>query len=178
MGGYYVNQGKHDPNAGEFSVIESKRELVKIYKIGDHKHFENSMRLDMRIISDGPNKNKTFNDGVPYVSSDPFAWKYIALRKAAGVPYLQGEPSEIDLEELLLNKVVAVELTSALDKKDPTIKRQRVKYLPLTNADIAQLNQAAANASAQAPQPTETVPTPQPNNTIPPIEVEEDDLPF
>lgn len=175
--GFFINQGKHKEDDGQFTPIISEKELAQITKVSPHKFFDNSIRLDFRIISEGPNKGKMFDDGVPYLPTDPFAWKYQQVRRAAGVPYKEDEPAEIDIEALLLNKIVPVKLTSHKDKDD--VPRQRVKYLKLTNADIAQLNKGTELKSTDAtqdqviPQGTRTTATPTPT-----IDVSEDDLPF
>ena len=176
--GFFAKQGKHDPNADRPKAIVSTRELARIMKLESHKFFDNQVDITFKVVSEGEHQNKTFHDGVPYLASDPFAWKYIALRKAAGVPYKEDEPVEIDLEELLLGKIVPVALTSVPKKDDPSIQYQRVKYLKLTEKDIEQLNQTSATGFPGENEEQPQVTAPKSNESTPAIDVNEDDLPF
>ena len=70
--------------------------------------------------------------GTEYHPAGKFSWKYRNLRKAAGVPYTDGESPKIDIEALLLNKAVTVELM--VRKGNDGNDYQGVKYKVSNNA--------------------------------------------
>ena len=106
-----INQGKQDTSGDtNFEVIVSENEVAQITKMEMVKDWENTLNITFKIISEGKFKGRLFWDRVSFDPKGQFSWKYRNLRKAAGVPYTDGEPTKIDIEALLLNKAVTVEL--------------------------------------------------------------------
>lgn len=146
--GLLIQQGHHDPsNDGNFKPIVSPRETAQITNVEEHKYFDNAINVAFKIIG-GENDGKKFFDGVTYDPNDKMGWKYVQFRNAAGVPYSKEEDTSIDIEELLLDRVVNVELSQNPDKKDPSKFYQRVKYL---KPDGPAKAQATPKETGQAP---------------------------
>ena len=108
-----INQGKQDTsNDNNFEVMLSANELAQIIKIELDKDWPDTLSITYKVISEGKYKGRQFWDRVSFDPKGQFSWKYRNLRKAAGVPYTEGENPKIDIEALLLNKAISVELTS------------------------------------------------------------------
>lgn len=125
-----INQGKgqHNPDAaGGLEPIVEKNVTAEIIEVKKHDKFPNTISITFKVLS-GDHKGRLFWDNVSYDPKSIFAWKYIAMRKSAGVPYSKDEPAQIDIEELLKNRAVTVDLSEREDKKDSTKKYQRVDY--------------------------------------------------
>lgn len=106
-----INQGKQDTSGdNNFEVMISSNEIAQITKMELDKDWENTLNITFKIISEGKFKGRLFWDRVSFDPAGKFSWKYRNLRKAAGVPYTDGESPKIDIEALLLNKAVTVEL--------------------------------------------------------------------
>lgn len=170
--GFIINQGKQNTSDDkDFAVIISEREVVKIEKVEEHKYFDNSINVALRIISDGPHKNRVVYGDATYDPNSEHSWKYRQLRKFAGVPYHENEDSSIDIEALLLNKIIAVELGVRKDKEG--VDRQMVKYKQVTNADQARINNAPQAESFEDGRPVPTE-----NDAPPVVDISEDDVPW
>ena len=127
-----INQGKQDTSGDtNFEVMISTNEIAQITKMELDKDWENTLNITFKIISDGKYKGRLFWDRISFDPSGKFSWKYRNLRKAAGVPYTDGESPKIDIEALLLNKAVSVELT--VRKGNDGNDYQGVKYKVNTN---------------------------------------------
>lgn len=123
--GLIINQGKQDTSKdNQFEIILSKDELAQIIKIEMDPDWENTLKVTLKIIGESSYKNRLIWDRVSF--SGEFAWKYRNLRKAAGVPYVESEATNIDIEALLLNKAVHVELTAR--KGNDGNDYQSIKY--------------------------------------------------
>jgi hypothetical protein len=124
--GLIINQGKQDTSKdNQFEVIISKDELVQIVKLEMDADWENTLKVTLKIIGENSKyKNRLVWDRVSF--SGEFAWKYRSLRKAAGVPYVESESPNVDIEALLLNKAVNVELTAR--KGNDGNDYQSIKY--------------------------------------------------
>lgn len=197
--GFMINQGKQDVSQDkDFEIIISEREVGRIRKISEHKFFDDAMNVEIEIISEGPYKGRVVFDGVTYDPSSEHSWKYRQLRKFAGVPYSENESPNIDIEALLVGKVIAMELTQREDKNEPGTFYQQVKYKKFTNADASRINTGTTGNTPVQPTPVqpaqgssimggafnsapqaqpEAQPQSQPVNNGP-IDVTEDDLPF
>ena len=106
-----INQGKQDTSGDtNFEVMISSNEIAQISKLELDKEWENTLNITFKVISEGKFKGRLFWDRVSFDPAGKFSWKYRNLRKAAGVPYMDGESPKIDIEALLLNKAVTVEL--------------------------------------------------------------------
>jgi hypothetical protein len=105
-----INQGKQDTTQdNKFNPIVAKDVLGQITEIKLAKTMASTLEITIRIL-DGKYKNRVVFDRVSYDPKSVFSWKYRALRKAAGNPYTEGEPSQIDIEALLLNHAVLMDL--------------------------------------------------------------------
>lgn len=124
--GLIINQGKQDTSKdNQFEVILSKDELAQIVKLEMDADWENTLKVTLKIIGeDSKYKNRLLWDRVSFAGE--FAWKYRSLRKAAGVPYVESESPNVDIEALLLNKAVSVELTAR--KGNDGNDYQSIKY--------------------------------------------------
>ena len=129
--GLIINQGKQDTSKdGQFEIILSKDELAQIIKLEMDPDWENTIKVTLKVIGENsPNKNRLLWDRVSF--SGEFSWKYRNLRKAAGVPYVESESPNIDIEALLLNKAVHVELTAR--KGNDGNDYQSIKYKVTNN---------------------------------------------
>lgn len=106
-----INQGVQNTSDDKnFEVMISDNEIAQITKLELDKDWENTLNITFKIIGNSKFKGRLFWDRVSFDPSGKFSWKYRNLRKAAGVPYTEGESPKIDIEALLLNKAVTVEL--------------------------------------------------------------------
>lgn len=127
-----INQGKQDTSGDtNFEVMVSSNEIAQISKIELDKDWENTLNITYKVISEGKFKGRLFWDRVSFDPAGKFSWKYRNLRKAAGVPYMDGESPKIDIEALLLNKAVTVELM--VRKGNDGNDYQGVKYKVANN---------------------------------------------
>jgi len=124
----FINQGKQDTSDDKsFEVMISAHEVAQIIEMKMNKDFPETLDVTFKVISDGKYKGRLFWDKISYGASSPMSWKYRNLRKAAGVPYTEGENFQIDIEALLLNKAVNVELNIRKGKDGG--EYQGVKYI-------------------------------------------------
>ena len=122
-----INQGKQDTSGdNNFEVMVSANETAQITKMELDKDWPDTLSITFKVISEGKFKGRLFWDRVSFDPKGQFSWKYRNLRKAAGVPYTEGESPKIDIEALLLNKAVSVELT--VRKGNDGNDYQGVKY--------------------------------------------------
>ena len=122
-----INQGKQDTSGdNNFEVMVSANETAQITKMELDKDWPDTLNITYKIISEGKYKGRLFWDRISFDPKGQFSWKYRNLRKAAGVPYTDGESAKIDIEALLLNKAVTVELT--VRKGNDGNDYQGVKY--------------------------------------------------
>lgn len=123
----FINQGRQDTSSDNtFEVMISEEEIAQIIKIEMDKEWPDTLDVTGKIISEGKYKGRNFFDKVSFAASSPFSWKYRNLRKAAGCPYTEGEPVQIDIESLLLNKAIKVEL--GIRKGKDGGEYQNIKY--------------------------------------------------
>lgn len=150
-----IEQGKHKEEERNFEVIESKGETLKITKVELSSRFENSLDLTFKVISDNGHKNRIIWDNVTFDPDSKFAWKYLALRRAAGVPYDKAEPAKIDIEKLLVDKAVVADLSKRVGSDGGTYQQVSYKNAPKTNTNtgmkpenIAAVEEAFAEITA------------------------------
>lgn len=171
--GLLINQGKQKIQAPTgFDPIEQPNAQLAVEKLEIDKFSQNSLRVTMRIL-DGNHKNSLVFDTISYDPTSKFAWKYQAFRSACGVPYTEDEPAQIDIETLLLNRVLKADLSiRKYTGKDGTEKEgQNFKY------KAAQIKQAAPSSVTV----TSTASTSQyttVDNTSQAAVTFDDDLPF
>ena len=151
--GLIINQGKQDTSKdNQFEVIISKDELVQIVKLEMDPDWENTLKVTLKVIGENSKyKNRLVWDRVSF--SGEFAWKYRNLRKAAGVPYVESESPNVDIEALLLNKAVSVELMAR--KGNDGNDYQSIKYK--ANGVKAEAKPAVASAPVAPAVEEETV---------------------
>ena len=138
-----INQGKQDTSGDtNFEVMVSANEIAQITKLELDKEWENTLNITFKVIGNSTYKGRLFWDRVSFDPAGKFSWKYRNLRKAAGVPYTDGESPKIDIEALLLNKAVTVELM--VRKGNDGNDYQGVKY------------KASSTKAAPAPAPVQT----------------------
>lgn len=128
--GLIINQGKQDTSQdNKFAPIEDKNVLASITKIALNKYAESTLDVHMQILG-GVHKNRIVIDRVSFDPKSQFSWKYRALRKSANVPYSEDESATIDIEALLVGRVVTLDLgiTETEDKTGEKKQYQKVTY--------------------------------------------------
>lgn len=160
--GLLINQGVHKES--DFKPLIGTNVWAVIEEIALAKNKDGAITIKFRVLN-GANKDKHFWDTVEYKADSQFAWKYKALRRAAGVPYQKGEPEKIDIENLLLNKAVLVDLSSREGSNGETYQSVSYKVSKGQTPPIATTTPASNNSvNALDGQPAELI--------------EDDDLPF
>lgn len=165
-----INQGKQDTTQdNKFNPIVAQNVMLEITELKLAKTQANTLEVTLRVL-DGPYKNRFVFDRVTFDATSPMAWKYRQLRKCAGVAYQDGEPANIDIEELLLHKAVRADLGIRKGKNKDGVEQdyQDVKYKmstvqPTPVAPTQAQPQATAQpgsvfgpAPTQAPAPAKT----------------------
>lgn len=102
----FINQGKHKIEEQKIYVIEDAK--MQITKVGLGRN-PGILLVTMKFI-DGADKGFSISDAVSFDPNSPVAYKYQRLRASAGVPYKEGEAESVDIEALLLNKIIRVKL--------------------------------------------------------------------
>lgn len=128
--GLIINQGKHDTSQdNKFAPIEDKNVLATITKVGLNKFSADTLDITMQILN-GTHKNRIIVDRVCFDAKSDFSWKYRAMRKSANVPYKEDESTTIDIEALLVGRVVTLDLgiTEQVDKTGEKKQYQKVTY--------------------------------------------------
>ena len=128
--GLIINQGKHDTSQdNKFAPIEDKNVLATITKVGLNKFDSTTLDVTMQILN-GIHKNRIIVDRVCFDAKNDFSWKYRAMRKSANVPYKEDEPTTLDIEALLVGRVVTLDLgiTETVDKTGEKKQYQKVTY--------------------------------------------------
>lgn len=128
--GLIINQGHQDTSQdNKFTPIKDSNVLATITKLGMNSFAENTLDVYMQLLN-GVHKNRIVIDRVSFDAKSAFSWKYRALRKSANVPYKEDEPSTIDIEELLVGRVVTLDLdiTETTDKTGAKKEYQKVTY--------------------------------------------------
>lgn len=130
-----INQGKQDTSndSKDFPIIVENDVTLQITAITLSKFKSNALNVEFKILS-GTNKNRIIFDTVEYDPKSQFSWKYRSLRNCAGVPYKDGEPANIDIEALLVNKVIKADLSARAGKDSAgNVKDyQNIKYKKYT----------------------------------------------
>lgn len=106
--GILINQGKHVEEP-VYKIMEAKNIRARITKLEVNPKREYSIVVSMQIV-EGEFTNRYVTDYVDYNPESKNAWRYRSLRKSAQVPYSKTESERIDIEKLLLNKVVTIDL--------------------------------------------------------------------
>lgn len=132
-----INQGKQDTSKdlGNFEPFEEKGVAIIIEKIELNQYLAGNINLHLRLKS-GEHVNKLVRDTVAYEASNPFSWKYRAVRNCAGVPYKEDEPTNIDIEALLKDKILLADFS--INEKDGK-KYQQVTYKKMSTEMFSKL---------------------------------------
>jgi hypothetical protein len=130
-----INQGKQDTSkdVNKFTPITARNVLVSIVQLKLADNIPDTLYVKMQVM-DGEYKNRYIDDKVTFDPQSPLSWKYRNLRKAVGVPYTDGESTNIDIEGVLLNKALRVDLgvKNGIDKKTNENRQyQTINYKPL-----------------------------------------------
>jgi len=149
-----INQGKQDTSkdVNKFTPITARNVLVSIVQLKLAENIPDTLYVKMQVM-DGEYKNRYIDDKVTFDPQSPLSWKYRNLRRAVGVPYTEGEPTNIDIEGMLLNKALRVDLgvKEGIDKKtNETRQYQTINYKPLQDIS-AQTSKAISTAQVVKP---------------------------
>ncbi len=125
--GLLINQGRQI--LMDNTPIEEENVLCKISDIAIHPRFDKALEVTFTVMGEGQNKGRKFKDTINYDPTSSMVWKYQQLRKSVKQPYSVTEPAQIDIEKILLGKVLLVDLGKRLDKEDR--EWQTCKYKPL-----------------------------------------------
>ena len=128
--GLLINQGKQNTSMDNtFEPIIQNDATMVVSEIKLDEYNANTLKLTYRIL-DGNNKNRFVYDRVCYDPNDKNSWKYRSLRMSANCPYQENEPAQIDIEDLLLNKVITADLgeREGKDREGNPKKFQSIKY--------------------------------------------------
>ena len=126
----YINQGVQPKDEQrDYPIIVENGVKMVVDKISLCTFKTGAINVNFRILT-GANKNMFVIDTVDFDPESKFSWKYRELRTAAKVPYTEGEPTQIDIEKLLIGRVVTADLSARAGKdKDGNPKDyQNIKY--------------------------------------------------
>ena len=177
-----IPQGKQDTTQdNKFNPIIAQDVMLEITDLKLAKTQPNTLEVTLRVL-DGQYKNRFIFDRVTFDPNNAMSWKYRALRKCAGVPYKDNEPTSIDIEALLLHKAVKADLSirkgknkdgEDTDYQDVKYKVVNVQPTPVPNAQPGSVFPSTPVQAATPTQPvvtkTKTISKPQPT----PVEAEE-----
>ena len=140
--GLIINQGMHDPEkVQDYSVIESEKELGQIIEVKPNDYIDNALSVTYKIIGDSSKySGRLVFDTINYDPSHQMSFRYLQLREYAGVPYTKGEPADIDIEQMLMDRVVVLKLGKRPKKDAPGEFWQTVRFVkgdaPKTNGKL------------------------------------------
>jgi hypothetical protein len=135
-----INQGKQDTSKdiNKFTPITARNVLVSVVQLKLADNIPDTLYVKMQVM-DGEYKNRYIDDKVTFDPQSPLSWKYRNLRKAVGVPYTDGESTNIDIESVLLNKALRVDLgvKEGVDRKTNEARQyQTINYKPLQDVSV------------------------------------------
>lgn len=125
-----IPQGKQDTTQdNKFNPITANDVMLEITELKLAKTQQNTLEVTLRVL-DGQYRNRFIFDRVTFDANSPMSWKYRQLRKCAGVPYQDNEPTTIDIEALLLHKAVKADLgiRKGKNKDGEETDYQDIKY--------------------------------------------------
>jgi len=130
-----ITQGKQDTSkdVGKFPPIVGRNILVTVTQVKLADNIPNTLYVKMQVL-EGEHKNRYVDDKVTFDPTSPLSWKYRNLRRAVGSAYSENEPTNIDIESILLNKALRVDLgiKDGIDKKSGEKRQyQTITYKPL-----------------------------------------------
>ena len=145
-----INQGIQDTtNDNKREILVENNVMLEINNLELSKFKPNALNVTFRILN-GKHQNKLLFETVDYDSASPGSWKYRSLRSCAGVPYKEGEPANIDIEELLKGKVIEADLgvRPGKDRDGNPTDYQKITYRKLKDPTPSQTATTPATATA------------------------------
>lgn len=169
-----IPQGKQDTTQdNKFNPITAQDVMLEITELKLAKTQQNTLEVTLRVL-DGQHKNRFIFDRVTFDANSPMSWKYRQLRKCAGVPYQDNEPTSIDIEALLLHKAVKADLgiRKGKNKDGEDTDYQDIKYkVTSVQPTPTQSQPGSVFSSTPTPKATkQTTPKVEPKPTVPPVE--------
>lgn len=112
--GLIIDQGKQviqevKESKQAFDIIEAEQVQGVIEEVTEHKYLDDNLSIKVRILED-PYKNRVVYGDANYNPNSKLNFTYQNLRISVGFPYEPGENPKLDIEKLLLNKVVSMKL--------------------------------------------------------------------
>jgi hypothetical protein len=137
--GLIINQGKQivqeiKEQRKPLEFIEAEQVQGVIEEITPHNFLEDNISVKVRII-DEPFKNRVVFGDANFNPTSKLNFTYQNLRTSAGYPYKPGENPELDIEKLLLNKVVTMKLFIRQAKNGK--EYQGVRWVPISPSVLA-----------------------------------------
>lgn len=131
--GLIIEQGKQiiqevRESQQSFEIIEAEQTQGVIEEITAHKFLADNLSVKVRIIGE-PFKNRVIYGDANYNPTSKLNFTYQNLRISAGYPYEQGENPKLDIEKLLLNKIVTMKLFIRTGKDGK--EYQGVRWIPI-----------------------------------------------
>jgi hypothetical protein len=132
--GLIIDQGKQviqevkETTEKKFELIEAEQIQGVITEVTQHKFLEDNLSIKVQII-DEPYKNRVVYGDANYNPTSKLNFTYQNLRTSAGFPYEPGENPKLDVEKLLMNKVVTIKLFIR-DGKDGK-QYQGLRWIPI-----------------------------------------------
>lgn len=133
--GLIIDQGKQiiqevrdSQEKKSYDLIEAEQIQGVIEEITPHKFLQDNLSVKVRIIED-PFKNRVVYGDANYNPSSKLNFTYQNLRTSAGYPYEAGENPKLDIEKLLMNKVVTMKLFIRTGKDGK--EYQGVRWVPI-----------------------------------------------
>ena len=157
-----IPQGKQDTTQdNKFNPIIANDVMLEITDLKLAKTQANTLEVTLRIL-EGQHKNRFIFDRVTFDANSPMSWKYRQLRKCAGVPYQDNEPTSIDIEALLLHKAVKADLgiRKGKNKDGEETEYQDIKYKVLNatqiknSSEVLTQNSTSTTSNSTIKQPT------------------------
>lgn len=128
QGKQVIQQIKETNNQKSYDLIEAEQIQGVIEEITQHKFLQDNLSVKVRIIED-PFKNRVVYGDANYNPTSNLNFTYQNLRTSAGYPYEAGENPKLDIEKLLLNKVVTMKLFIRTGKDGK--EYQGVRWIPI-----------------------------------------------
>jgi len=132
--GLIIDQGKQviqevkETSEKKFELIEAEQIQGVIEEVTAHKFLEDNLSIKVRIIEEPFNNRVVYGDA-NYNPTSKLNFTYQNLRISAGFPYEPGESPKLDVEKLLLNKVVTMKLFIRTGKDGK--EYQGVRWVPI-----------------------------------------------
>jgi hypothetical protein len=134
QGKQVVQEVKESQGQKSYDIIEAEQVQGVIEEITPHKFLADNLSVKVRIIED-PFKNRVVYGDANYNPTSKLNFTYQNLRTSAGYPYEPGENPQLDIEKLLMNKVVTMKLFIRTGKDGK--EYQGVRWVPIKPSVLA-----------------------------------------